>query len=355
MVRFTDPTTGKARRLSTGTKDYNEAKRRAPEIITGSSSRSSDFYSVSDALDDLWDSKWQHEKSGSKKSSEVEIVRRRWGKEPVETVTYRSVQDWNRDMRKAGLAPATINNRVSVLSSALQEAANLGHLENVPKLPRLTVRNKKTRFLSGEEEARLKTAALSLNEIAKRPQGGGVPRYEGTGDVMILVMDALLLTGLRLGELIKSDPQDYDPNTKTLYLLNTKGGREIESIPAIDEAVRVLTELWAHPTWLAVTKDARADPRRLASARDWAIKRFTLIRNRAELPDVSLHTLRHTTASRLVQRGVDLYKVKDIMRHSTIAVTERYAHLRVDHLRSDMERLAPADEKVVPLRRRASR
>ena len=63
MVRFTDPTTGKARRLSTGTKDYNEAKRRAPEIITGSSSRSSDFYSVSDALDDLWDSKWQRSRS----------------------------------------------------------------------------------------------------------------------------------------------------------------------------------------------------------------------------------------------------------------------------------------------------
>jgi len=39
------------------------------------------------------------------------------------------------------------------------------------------------------------------------------------------------------------------------------------------------------------------------------------------------HTLRHTYASWLVESGVDLYTVKKLMGHSTIAMTERYSHL----------------------------
>jgi site-specific recombinase XerD len=42
--------------------------------------------------------------------------------------------------------------------------------------------------------------------------------------------------------------------------------------------------------------------------------------------------LRHTFASWLVQNGVDLYTVKELMGHSTLAMTERYSHLRKENL-----------------------
>jgi hypothetical protein len=45
------------------------------------------------------------------------------------------------------------------------------------------------------------------------------------------------------------------------------------------------------------------------------------------MPDVSLHTMRHTCASRLVQGGMDLYRVMTWLGHSSINVTQRYAHL----------------------------
>ena len=49
-------------------------------------------------------------------------------------------------------------------------------------------------------------------------------------------------------------------------------------------------------------------------------------------PDVTLHILRHTCASRLVQRGVSIYVVSKWLGHSSVKVTERYAKLAPDSL-----------------------
>lgn len=48
---------------------------------------------------------------------------------------------------------------------------------------------------------------------------------------------------------------------------------------------------------------------------------------RAGLHDCTLHTLRHTHASRLIQNGMSVYEVKEILGHSDIKTTMRYAHL----------------------------
>jgi site-specific recombinase XerD len=50
--------------------------------------------------------------------------------------------------------------------------------------------------------------------------------------------------------------------------------------------------------------------------------------------------LRHDFASRLVMAGIDLYRVKDLLGHSTIQVTEKYAHLSKGVLAEAVEALA---------------
>jgi len=53
---------------------------------------------------------------------------------------------------------------------------------------------------------------------------------------------------------------------------------------------------------------------------------FRLACRKAGISDVSWHTLRHTFASRLIERGVDIVTVQQLLGHSTVTVTMRYTH-----------------------------
>lgn len=56
---------------------------------------------------------------------------------------------------------------------------------------------------------------------------------------------------------------------------------------------------------------------------------------------VVFHTLRHTFASWLALDGVDIYRIKELMRHKDLTQTMRYAHLLPSDARAAVERLCP--------------
>ena len=66
-------------------------------------------------------------------------------------------------------------------------------------------------------------------------------------------------------------------------------------------------------------------------------KPFGKALEKAEIKNFHFHDLRHTFATRLVQNGVDLYKVQKLLGHKTIAMTMRYAHHYPESLRSSVE------------------
>lgn len=75
---------------------------------------------------------------------------------------------------------------------------------------------------------------------------------------------------------------------------------------------------------------ARTDGQRVKTY-NWLFKKAI---NLAGIEDFRIHDLRHTFASWLVSEGVELIKVRDLLGHSSIKMTERYAHLMPDRLLS---------------------
>ena len=59
------------------------------------------------------------------------------------------------------------------------------------------------------------------------------------------------------------------------------------------------------------------------------------------------HDLRHTFASRLVMGGVDILTVKELMRHKTLVVTLRYAHLAPEHLSEALDNVEQYNRELV--------
>ena len=67
---------------------------------------------------------------------------------------------------------------------------------------------------------------------------------------------------------------------------------------------------------------------------------FKTALKKAGIEDFHFHDLRHTSASYLVMRGASMKAVQVHLGHTSIAMTERYAHLSPDFLRSEVERLS---------------
>lgn len=131
-------------------------------------------------------------------------------------------------------------------------------------------------------------------------------------------------TGLRRGELLKLRWSSID---FTRQLLTVDGAnaktRQTRHVPLNDEAMSVLIR-WREQSGggLQVFEIATG----LKTALSHLLKR-------AKIAGFRWHDLRHHFASRLVQRGVPLNPVRDLLGHSSIAMTLRYAHLAPDQRR----------------------
>ena len=68
---------------------------------------------------------------------------------------------------------------------------------------------------------------------------------------------------------------------------------------------------------------------------------FDNVLEEAGIQDVVWYTFCHTTASRLVMRGVHIAVVQKIMGHRTLRMTFRYAHLAAGHLLTAVEKIVP--------------
>jgi integrase len=269
----------------------------------------------------------------------------KWLGEPLSTFNSWRIESWRRDRLKAGTKPVTLNRQVDTLRSCLRKAVDWNIIEKHPLqgLKRLKVDDdERVRFLSEDEEKRLREALVKretdirsardrFNEWRAERHKKALPkRPEGYVDHVHPLVLLALNTGLRRGELfsLKWADIDTDSDMLTVRAAAAKSG-DSRRVPLNDEAQKVL-EAWRKQSKGDSFVFPGADGSRLTKMN----KSWATVCKLAKVSNFRLHDCRHHFASRLVQLGVDLNLVRELMGHADLKMTLRYSHLAPGNLKS---------------------
>ena len=140
----------------------------------------------------------------------------------------------------------------------------------------------------------------------------------------------LFHTGLRRNEALFLDWDDVNLEIKTIKVRNKDGfttkNQKERTIPINDTVYNLLTSIENNSDYV-FNKDGERLNSFFVSKR---FKRCVRILNLDER--IHLHSLRHSFASNLAQRGVNLYVIQKLLGHSKITTTQIYSHLRTEDL-----------------------
>lgn len=235
----------------------------------------------------------------------------------LEAITPLDIERYIRARLESGVSKITVNRCLQILRKMFNLGMDWGFMESNPvrKVRLFSEReNLKERILKLEEE----TALLDQCSAHLRP-----------------IIVAALNTGLRRGELLSLRWASIDLKARILKVERSKSGKprfvEINSTLAalLDDLRR------GAPSAEYVFSNAKT---RLPFVEIG--KAFRAACRRAKITGLRFHDLRHTFASRLIEAGVDIITVRDLLGHSSVKLTERYTHSRSELKRRAVEILA---------------
>ncbi|HFU4536163.1 TPA: tyrosine-type recombinase/integrase [Yersinia enterocolitica] len=238
---------------------------------------------------------------------------------PWELLDFGKVAKIRMTMLDEGYAVSTVNMALSALRAIAKTAFNFDQM-NVDVLLRINavVRVKgdtthKGRALSRQEIRQLLKAAKSHHEPARRCR-----------DAAILL--TLCAAGLRVGEFVKLQQDDYVDGVLVVRQGKGRKYREIHVAPAVDKALNA---------WLAMsgegdalfTKIYRSGlPASVTLTTAGVTAILEQLRITANVAQFTPHDLRRTFITQLLEQGADINTVRQLAGHSDISTTVRYDH-----------------------------
>jgi integrase len=271
---------------------------------------------LSDVLDRVYAESWSKMKCAKQMGHVIPKIQNAVGFWQISETTTVRLRGYARhlvlskDEGGHGLRPATANRHMSAISKALRVCVEDGLLQAMPIIPYLEVNNIHERYMTDDEEVGILAWLLKMQQDAAAENR---TQWAYLHDLFVFLLD----TGFRWSEAYKFHLQG---NLAVLPHGHTKTGTG-RAVPLTRRAFAAAKRLLDNPT--------HRNPDTGASW-FWCAYRFRLCVSSLGIEDLTLHILRHTCASRLVQRGVNIYDVSKWLGHSNVTTTQRYAHLAPD-------------------------
>jgi integrase len=267
-------------------------------------------------------------------------------------------KDYPDDDRPIG--DKTVSNHLTLLATMLRAATcfKVPWLLRVPKFnkPRVALFGQDYRYLRSDEEIRRFLLAARAE-----------------GEQTFALYATALYSGLRAGEIAALQWGDIDLDARRITVQRSFTGPtktdRVRYVPIFDALLPVLRS-WKlrHPGNLVFTNEsggmfgesARVFQEVLHRTLDAAGFPKTANNSGRTKRYIVFHGLRHTFASTWVRNGGDIFRLQRLLGHTTVTMTQRYAHLAPDAFAGDFGRLgdadafAPASATVVPLTKSAT-
>jgi integrase/recombinase XerD len=244
----------------------------------------------------------------------------------IEELERKDMREWIASMSREGLAPSSISRAASAARGLFRFLMLDGHVQRHPVEDIHTPQRNANlpKFLTEEEMERLLFAPDIKTELGVRDRA---------------MLELMYAAGLRVSELCGLRVADIDLDG-AIVTCHGKGSKQ-RRIPVGKSAVhwvqrylRVREQLGVDSPILFLNR-ARALTRQLA----WSIIKTHAAK--AQVPDISPHTLRHSFGTHLMQHGADSRSVQAMLGHADISTTEIYTHITDLHMRKAYDRFHP--------------
>ena len=239
-----------------------------------------------------------------------------FGKLQLPRITQREIKTFHVQL-KAEVSAVTANRTLALLSGMFSLAVEMGLVTENPArgIKKFSEPGARKRVFSDQELQRFTKA---LAEVMDTPSGQAV--Y------------LMLTTGLRKSEVLSMAWKDIYLEldaSKNRYFIKDPKNNKPRYVPLNDQASRLLEKMkqdrardneWVFPS--GSVKGHLLDVRRT----------FQAILDKSQVSGVRQHDMRRTFATLLINNGVSVYEVRDLLGHSDVRTTQVYAHLATSTL-----------------------
>ena len=261
--------------------------------------------------------------------SDLEAFQNFVGEIPLEKIDLLVLRRYLADLKAKNLQKISMARKLSTLRSFFRFLCREGYLKTNPIISLRTPK----------QEKRL-PKVLALKEVERLLEGPSGD-LQGLRDRAIL--ETLYSSGLRVSELTQLDLPHIDFIGGVLKVagkgkkerLTPIGEKALRAIQAYLEKRREKKSLRNSEVLFLNKSGGRLSPRSVRRVLDRVIRKTSLAHH------VSPHTLRHSFATHLLDRGADLRSVQELLGHQHLSTTQIYTHVTAERLKKVYEKAHP--------------
>jgi len=234
----------------------------------------------------------------------------------LEEITFQDLEDYIRHLNRSGYAPVSRNRTVYIIRSFYNYCCKKEYVlyNHGMKLEPISVTEKERIFLTPKE---MKELISAINHRLIR-----------------LIVCTLYYTGMRISECLNLLTTDVNLSEQVITVRNTKN-KKFRHIPINDRLLPLLTDYWnnwrkgpKNPYFFSIDNVHKVSPDHVNRILRKACKELGWDKH------VTCHIIRHSFASSLVAKNVNIVNIQKLLGHSNLSTTSIYTHTNFDALKT---------------------